>query len=69
MQKIRYPEYGAHKEEHDRFMTKIDAYRHELETGSIVLNTEIMRQFMNWLQNHILSTDKKYGEFYLAMQK
>lgn len=60
-----YPEFAAHKAEHDEFIGRL----HELEekfftdgaTLSLVIQTN--QSLMNWLKNHIGLTDKKLAIF------
>jgi len=58
----RYPEAAAHKKQHDeltRQVLEVQAKFHRGETGTLTL--EIMNFLRNWLVNHILGSDKKYG--------
>lgn len=59
MQKIGYSRFAAHKILHDEFMEKIVKLRKDEMAGLMVLNTEVMKVLKDWLQNHILTEDKK----------
>ena len=63
MRKIGYPELQAHKQIHDKFYVKIMNYYNDIQEGKTVVNTEIMSTLMFWLQDHILTEDKKYAAF------
>ena len=61
--KFRYHEYAEHKKEHDNFNIKVLAMNERLKSGVYILSSEISRFIKDWLTNHILVTDKKYGPF------
>jgi len=60
MRKINYPGMTEHIKIHARFYVLISQYYNDLQSGKMVLNSEIMSILMNWLKDHILNTDKKY---------
>ncbi len=61
MTKYHYPGYQEHKAEHDQFNLKSLEMNGRLKAGVYVMSTEILRFLKDWLTNHILVTDKKYG--------
>ena len=61
LKKIGYPDLVAHKREHEAFLTKTRQYVRDEEEGKLVLNTKVMQVLMDWLTNHILTSDKKYS--------
>ncbi len=64
MSKYSYPDFAAHKKEHDDFVETYKKFRQELEKEqglSAVMKTN--RLVVDWLKNHILMTDKKLGAF------
>lgn len=58
-----YPDYMAHKEKHEKMAEKVMDYRIKFKAGAIANPIEISNFLKNWLQKHILETDKKYGPF------
>jgi hemerythrin len=58
-----YPEFTAHKKEHDDLTQKALALKKDFEAGKPVVTMELMTFLKNWLINHIMGTDKKYGPF------
>lgn len=58
-----YPEYNAHKAEHAKLTQKTAELQKSFQQGAPVLTVEVLNFLKDWLQNHILGTDKKYGPF------
>jgi hemerythrin len=61
-----YPDADSHKQEHARFIQKVQAFKAELQAGRIGLTIQVMGFLSDWLQNHIQGVDKKYGPFFNA---
>jgi hemerythrin-like metal-binding protein len=65
MKKHNYPDYEAHKKEHDLFIAKVNSLEEKFNSGKIILSYEITGFLKDWLKNHIQVTDKKYSEFFI----
>lgn len=63
MKKYGFPGYWEHKREHEAFIAKVREFRTKYEKGELTLTFEVMNFLKNWLINHIMGTDKKYGPF------
>lgn len=63
MKKINYPDLIDHKYNHSDFMSKLKQYQYDHLIGKMVLNRTIMKELVNWLQDHILKGDKLYATF------
>jgi hemerythrin-like metal-binding protein len=65
MKRYRFPGLKAHCIEHKEFVKKADEYREqfEMEMNPLILAMAILTFLKEWLQNHILKTDKQYGPF------
>ena len=61
-----YPDFDAHKKQHDHFTETIRKYDNALKSGSKVEELEILGTVIDWLQNHILETDFGYKEFLIG---
>lgn len=58
-----YPDAAAHKEKHQKMTAKVLALQQQFEQGKAMMTLEVMEFLQQWLDKHILGTDKKYGPF------
>jgi len=58
-----YPDYPAHKMEHDKFVAKVIQVEKDCKSGKCAISMDILNFLSNWLVNHIKGTDKKYSQF------
>jgi len=58
-----YPETAMHKEIHAKLVQQVLDFESGLKSGKAKVSMEIMRFLKDWLVNHIMGTDKKYGPF------
>jgi hemerythrin-like metal-binding protein len=64
--KFQYSEYLRHKIEHDGLRTKAKQLNAEFAAGKVTITVEVLNFLRDWISNHILKSDKKYGEFLRA---
>lgn len=64
MTKFNYPAYPQHKSEHDKFVKQVLDFQKGFAKGDLVLTLDVMKFLKDWLLNHILGTDKKFGPFF-----
>jgi len=62
--KINYPFASSHKMEHDKFVKEVVNFQKEFEAGGLMLSIKVMNFLKDWLNNHILGTDKKYAPYF-----
>lgn len=58
-----YPEAADHKEKHKKMAAKVLDLQAQFEQGKATITLEVMDFLQQWLDKHILGTDKKYGPF------
>ncbi len=63
MKQYSYPEFLNHKAEHDALTKQALDLHKQFQEGKPVLTSELLRFLRDWLSNHILGTDKKYGPY------
>jgi hemerythrin len=62
-QQYGYPEYKKHKKIHAALTAKTRELKESFDGGNRQLSVDVMLFLSNWLNNHILEVDKKYGPF------
>jgi len=55
-----YNKKAVHIQEHDNFTEKVVAFRKEFEKNSSALTYKLVNFLREWLNNHILISDKEY---------
>jgi hemerythrin-like metal-binding protein len=58
-----YPKTEQHIGEHHDFVTKIQHLKAEAIKGNLLLSLKTMEYLKDWTINHILGTDKEFGEY------
>ncbi|MFH0878374.1 MAG: bacteriohemerythrin [Lentisphaerota bacterium] len=63
MQQYSYPDFAAHKKEHDDLTKTAMDLQDKFTKGAVSLSIETSNFLKAWLTKHILGTDKKYSPF------
>lgn len=64
MSQHKFPNFAAHKAEHDALTKQVLDVEKKFKAGSSsVLSLEVMAFLKNWLLKHIMGTDKGYTTF------
>lgn len=58
-----YPEASDHKEKHRKMTAKVKALIADVQSGKSTISIDVMNFLKNWLDKHIMETDKKYGPY------
>lgn len=66
--KFGYPWSDSHKEEHQKLLQQVHAFKESFDVRETVLTDEIKSFLTEWIVNHIMGSDKKFGR-YLYEQK
>ncbi len=63
MVKYHYPDYETHRYEHEKLTDEVKRFYDDFNSGKAVLSIQIMNFLRNWLMDHIVVKDKKFGKF------
>ena len=63
MQQYAYPDFAAHKKEHDDLTKTAMDLQEKFNKGALTLSIETSKFLKDWLTKHILGSDKKYSPF------
>jgi hemerythrin len=63
MMEYRVPGFERHKRQHDKFMEDVLTMKSRASEGVFRASTEFLNFFKDWIINHILTEDRKYGPF------
>ncbi|MCG0274860.1 MAG: bacteriohemerythrin [Thermosediminibacteraceae bacterium] len=65
MQETGFPDYKAHKKQHDGFVEEFKQFKNKMEQSgpSVDLVVKINHFLVDWLINHIKKKDKALGAF------
>lgn len=58
-----YPESEIHKNQHCELVEQVAAIQKKYESGEKVLTIDVMNFLRDWLHDHIVGSDKKFGPF------
>lgn len=62
LERIAYADLPRQQAEHKQFVDKIAQFQRDNAEGSLALSVTVMGFLNNWLRNHIMKEDAKYGE-------
>ena len=64
--RYNYPDYEAHKKEHDNFIAYIDTFDFStIDDDQKKVIRDLLKKVINWVFNHIITTDFLYKEFFI----
>ena len=58
-----YPESELHKKLHNELVEQVGALQKRFESGERVLTIDVMNILRDWLNDHILGSDKEFGPY------
>ena len=61
--KYGYPAFAAHKKEHEALTKQAMDLNARFSRGEEVISADTLTFLKNWLRDHIMGSDKKYGPF------
>jgi len=64
-ERFKYSGAKEHIQEHQFFMQKVTSLKSELKSGKMVISIELLNFLKDWIDNHILISDKAYSDCFL----
>ncbi|WP_298439455.1 bacteriohemerythrin [Geobacter sp.] len=64
MKQYAYPDFEAHKKEHNALVMQVLDLQKQFQEGKPVLTQNVMTFLRDWLSRHIQGDDRKYGVFF-----
>ncbi|MCF8259442.1 MAG: bacteriohemerythrin [Melioribacteraceae bacterium] len=58
-----YPESDIHKKQHAELVEQVAALQKKFEAGERVLTIDVMNFLRDWLHDHIVGSDTKFGPY------
>jgi hemerythrin len=66
MKKFNYFGTATHIKEHQSFVEKATDVKKRFDSGKLVLSLEITNFVKDWIVDHVMGTDKKYSQCFIA---
>jgi len=66
MKRYNYPDYPAHKAEHEKLTSQVLAFQTDFNAGRAVMTIDLMHFLKTWLANHIGKIDQKVASYIKA---
>ena len=63
MKLYQYPGYDEHKQKHQKMTERVIQLKGKYDSGELSNPIQITNFLKNWLNRHIIDTDKGYGPF------
>ena len=69
MEEIGFPELEDHKRVHSTLVEEVRSTKEKYKQGDAKAVRGLAAFLLSWLYTHILKTDRKYGDYYLAQKR
>lgn len=66
MAEAGYPSLALHKQKHQALTAKVEEYASDVLKGRTTISLSILQFLKDWLNRHILGTDREFAEFVKA---
>lgn len=63
MQSSGYPEYEAHRQEHQELAEQVMQFKVQMRRGGVVNSIEVMNFLKSWLVDHLAGSDSDFGQY------
>jgi len=68
MERIKYPDYARHKQEHADFVREVYIKVDEYKSGKMLAPLHFVYFLRDWVLHHIAVSDKKLGDYLLYLK-
>lgn len=62
MRRTAYPKLAEHYQEHCQFTARVSEFEAAYKSGNALISIDVLHFLSDWLQNHILKSDKAYAD-------
>ncbi|MDR0569552.1 MAG: bacteriohemerythrin [Spirochaetaceae bacterium] len=69
MERIRYPDFLAHKREHENFVKKVLKDKKDFEEGKSFVSHGFVRFLRDWILSHIAVSDKLFVDYIMRLKR
>ena len=63
MRTHKYPDLAAHQAEHEALTSQVLKFQTDFQNGRATMTIQLLQFLKNWLEKHIVGSDKKYAPF------
>ena len=63
MEDYDFPEYERHTKQHERLIFEVQQLKNKYAAGEIQMDMSIINFLKDWIINHILTEDRRYGPY------
>ncbi|AEF86195.1 hemerythrin family protein [Treponema primitia ZAS-2] len=67
--RVHYPDYAAHKKEHESFVKEVLLSVAEFNSGKKFLPNKFAKYLRDWVLTHIAVSDKKLGDYIQTLRE
>ena len=69
MERVNYPAYGSHKQEHATFVREVYSKIDDFNAGKLMAPLAFVYFLRDWVLHHIAVCDKKLGEYLIGLRR
>jgi hemerythrin len=63
MERIGYPDYRQHREQHENLRSKVREMQERAASGETTMTIDVAQFVMEWVKRHIIASDRRIGHY------
>ena len=63
MERIGYPGYGQHQQEHRELRSRVREMQDRAASGEMTMTIDVAQFLMEWIKHHIIASDRRIGNY------